>query len=263
MYKVLIVEDEDMIRKGLSYTFDWSSLNCVLVGEAPNGQVGLEKIEALHPDIVLTDINMPLMDGIEMLQKSIESNTYCAIIISGYNEFHLAKKAIQLGAMDYLLKPLDHDQLTEAIQRSIHKVQERKALLLTRSKPIPMTSYDLLPDTSKNPSNHVVKIMDYIAKYYHQKITIQNLVDELEMSSTYLHNKFKKETNQTINEYLNKYRIQKSIELMKKGDGKIYTIASEVGFHDYKYFTSVFKKYTNYSPSVFLKHLQQGESYNR
>ena len=258
MYKVLIVEDEEMIRKGLSYTFDWNDMNCVLVGEAKNGKEGLEKIEELKPDIVLTDVSMPVMGGIDMLKKSISSQNYCAIIISGYNEFHLAKQAIQLGVTDYLLKPLEHEQLCTALQSAIKKIKEKEDLQSLESKikgsAVQEPVVDLVPNTN-NASEHVANIMDFIAENYSKKIVIQDIVDELGMSSTYLHNKFKKETKQTITEYLNRYRIQKSIELMKNEEGKIYTIATEVGFQDYKYFISVFKKYVNCTPSKFMSYI--------
>ena len=84
MLKVLLVEDENLIRRGLQYKMDWTEVNCVVVGEAATGQEGLAQIKALHPDIVITDIRMPDMDGLEMLREGRAICPFHAIIISGY-----------------------------------------------------------------------------------------------------------------------------------------------------------------------------------
>ena len=117
MHKVLIVEDEDIMRKGLMFMPKWQEVDCIVVGEAVSGQDGLEKIRRLQPDIVIVDINMPVMDGLEMLEKSIEEYGYDAIIVSGYGEFEYAQKGISLGVTEYLLKPIDYTKLYEAIRK--------------------------------------------------------------------------------------------------------------------------------------------------
>ncbi|MDZ4957244.1 response regulator, partial [Clostridium perfringens] len=86
MYKVLIIEDEEMIRKGLIYTYEWEEQDLIVVGEAENGIEGLEKIESLKPDIVIVDVNMPIMTGIQMLEKSVGKYIFSAIILSGNPE---------------------------------------------------------------------------------------------------------------------------------------------------------------------------------
>ena len=96
MLRVLIVEDEDIIRKGIAYTMDWTSMGCTIVGEAANGKEGIEKILDLKPDIVLTDIMMPFMDGIEMIRQTTDQVHYKSIILTSYAEFTYAKQAIDL-----------------------------------------------------------------------------------------------------------------------------------------------------------------------
>lgn len=117
MYKVLIVEDEDIMRKGLMFMPKWQEIDCIVVGEAANGKEGLEKIQKHKPDIVIVDINMPVMDGLEMLEKSIREYGYDAIIISGYGEFDYARRGISLGVSEYLLKPVNYSKLYEAIRK--------------------------------------------------------------------------------------------------------------------------------------------------
>lgn len=252
MIKVLLVEDEDMIRKGLAYTFNWAVQDCILIGEAKNGRDGLEKIQSLQPDIVITDISMPIMNGIEMIQNAQKDYRFASIIISGYEEFHLAQKAITLGVTDYLLKPLDHSELIVAIQNCKKRLKEiRIAETIETDQP----TVSVLPQLSQTSSTVVSAALLFIQNNFKEKFGIQDMADALDVSYATLSNRFKEETRCTINDYLNRYRIQKSIELMMKGEETIYIIANEVGFQDYKYFISVFKKYVNHTPSTFIQNI--------
>ena len=132
MYKVLIVEDEDIIRKGLMFMVNWQQAGCVVAGEAADGLEGLEKIRETRPDIVIVDINMPVMDGLEMLEKSIQEYGYDAIIVSGYSEFEYARKAITLGVtavsythLDVYKRQVQTDQ-TVQFQRRTNRPPEKE-----------------------------------------------------------------------------------------------------------------------------------------
>lgn len=94
MYRVLLVEDEEIIRKGIRYSVPWEECGCSVVGEAENGAVGEEKIAELQPDIVITDITMPVKNGLEMIADTREKFNYIAIILTGYSEFEYAQQAI-------------------------------------------------------------------------------------------------------------------------------------------------------------------------
>ena len=260
VYKVLIVEDEEMIRKGIHYTYDWLSKDCIVVGEAKNGKEGLEKIEELKPDIVLVDINMPIMNGIIMLEKSIGKYLYSAIIISGYDEFDYAKSAIKLGVSEYLLKPIDEKQLFETIDRAKEQIKIKRQYKIVKDKLEDINDVEILKGDFLNNdfkgSKHVINMIKYVEKNYKEKISLKDMVELTGMSDTYLNQKFKEETSYTFNDFVNRYRIQKSIDMLEIGEGKVYTIASDVGFSNYRYFISVFKKYTNLTPSEFLEYFR-------
>lgn len=260
MFRVLIVEDEDMIRKGLRYTFDWNKADCIIVGEASNGKDGIDKIEELDPDIVIVDINMPIMNGINMIKNSTDRFKYSAIILSGYDEFNYAKQAIHLGVSEYLLKPVENEQLMQALEKSKEQVTLKKYYETEKSKYKDLDKLDVIQketqEESHKSSKHVLQMIEYVKENYNKKISIQDLVDILGMSSTYLNQKFKQETSYTFNDYVNRYRINKAINLMKKG-GKIYNIATDVGFKDYRYFISVFKKYADCLPSDFIEYYKE------
>lgn len=255
MHKVLIVEDEDIMRKGLMFMPKWQEVDCIVVGEAVNGQDGLEKIRRLQPDIVIVDINMPVMDGLEMLEKSIEEYGYDAIIVSGYGEFEYAQKGISLGVTEYLLKPIDYTKLYEAI-RKIQAKRNTDSSIKNAIKQINVEKKKLgiLDFEEKETGNCYVDFMiKSIHENYATKLALSDISEECQMSSTYLNVKFKNATGYTFNDYLNRYRIKKAVDLLKENKYMIYEIAEMVGFSDYKYFIKVFKKYVGCSPARFIK----------
>lgn len=119
MYRVLLVEDEEIIRKGIRYSVPWEEYGCSVVAEAENGAVGEEKIAELRPDIVITDITMPVKSGLEMIADTREEYKYIAIILTGYSEFEYAQQAIRNGVSDYVLKPLDMDEMGAALEKAV------------------------------------------------------------------------------------------------------------------------------------------------
>ena len=116
MLKVLVVEDEELIRRGIVLAVDWASLGCVVVGEAANGEEALEAVERLSPSLIITDLKMPRMDGIEMLRRLRErGNMAYVIILTAYDSFEYAQSALRLGAVDFLVKPFHDGDLEQAV----------------------------------------------------------------------------------------------------------------------------------------------------
>lgn len=127
MLRVLVVEDEEMIRKGIVLATDWQSLGCVVVAEASNGEEGIEKAEACKPSLIITDLKMPKMDGLEMIAKLRERGCEAyVIILTAYDSFTYAQTAIRLGAVDFLLKPFHDGDLENAVLALQRKSRDRK-----------------------------------------------------------------------------------------------------------------------------------------
>lgn len=259
MYKVLLVEDEPLIRKGLSFLVDWTSLNCMVPLEAANGQAGLTLIEAEKPDLVITDVKMPLMDGIEMIRQGQALHTFASIIISGFDEFEYARTAMRLGVSDYLLKPVQMDALAATIRKACKSIQLRSlvAALETRLEAPAAVEANVLDLSQvdrrlKSASKHVSAMLRKIRDHYREKISLKSLSQELGISGTYLNQKFKEETRYTFNDFLNRYRIQMAIAMLLEDKYRIYEISQETGFQEYRYFSMVFKKYMGCTPTEFL-----------
>src|SRR5690606_19325172 len=124
MYKMLIVEDERWEREGLIDFLDWPALGIEIVGSARDGVEGLEKTLELNPDIIVTDIGMPGMNGLEMSKKIKSLRPHIRIIIlTGYGDFEFARTAIQLQASQYVLKPVNENQLIEAVLKVVNECE--------------------------------------------------------------------------------------------------------------------------------------------
>ena len=135
--KLLIVDDEPLIREGLRTLLDWRSMGWEIIGEAENGQTGMEAILALKPDLAIVDIRMPRMDGLTMVEQLRQAGSTCRIILlTAYSDFRLARQAIELGVEAYILKPIDEEELEEKIRRIGERLTEdrQRELILNRGR---------------------------------------------------------------------------------------------------------------------------------
>jgi len=261
MLKVLIVEDEEIIRKGLVYTIDWLSMNCMVAGAAENGKEGLAMLQQQDIDLVIADIIMPEMTGIEMLEaaQQLDLNPFKSIILTSYADFEYARKAVHLQVSDYLLKPVDEEELKNAIAKIQESVEKNKAysnvVSFTQNKDMEqLFDWDSYFNQDTRNNSYVLQALYKIRDHYNEKISIESIAEELQVSTSYLSRKFKETTSQTFLELLMRYRIQKAIGLLKSGKYRIYEVADLTGFSDYKHFCVVFKKYTDTVPTKFIKH---------
>lgn len=248
MYRICVIEDETIIRHGIIASIDWQKHNCEVVGEAGNGQEGIKIIEKTKPDIIILDINMPIMDGLEMISK-LPPNIYSFIIISGHSEFSYAKKAIKYNVSEYLLKPLDHTLFESALSRAINDL-EMKRVYSERKKTEEDEIFKILDLDIKVESLTLSIALNYIRLHFHEKITMDDLIRETNKSSTSISNRFQDYLEMPFSEYLTKFRIQKSIDLIKDLNFHLYEISEKVGYNDYKYFNLVFKKTMGVSPKI-------------
>lgn len=244
MLRVLVVEDEEMIRKGIVLTVDWAALDCVVVGEAANGEEALDAVEKYSPTLIITDLKMPIMDGIEMLTRLREKGCDAfVIILTAYDSFTYAQSAVKLGAVDFLLKPFHDGELEEAVM----KLQKR---LGEKSKPD-----DSLPtaQTKKgSKSRYVMAAMDFIAERYSDPdMSVSQIAEHLGVSEGHLSHIFKRETDYTILNHITRYRINRAMKLLKENGLKVYKVAEMVGYRDITHFSTTFKKLVGMSPSEY------------
>ena len=195
---------------------------------------GLAAAERYSPNLIITDVRMPHMDGIEMMRRLREKeSTAHFIILTAYDEFDYARAALRYGAADYLLKPFRDQDLMSAIAR----VREKEGAAQ------PAEDTLLLPKGDK--SKYVLQTLNYIAEHYADTdINIASIARHIGISEGHLSHVFKKETNYTALGYLTQYRIHTARKLLRDCRYKVYEVAEMVGYRDVAYFGSTFKKLT-------------------
>ena len=135
MYKILLVDDEDLIRNAIANIIDWPSIGITEILQAEDGELGLEMARAHRPDIVLTDIRMPFMDGLEMAKYITAELPYTKVIVlTGHDEFDFALSSIKLGITDYIVKPISAENLRTVISKAVSKLKEERRRKQTQQK---------------------------------------------------------------------------------------------------------------------------------
>lgn len=257
-YKLLIVEDETIIRRGLVYSMDWHALDCGEILEAADGREAVEIIKTEKPDIVIADINIPFLDGLEVLEATRDHFDYSAIILTGYPEFEYAQRAVKVGAVRFLLKPVDFDELAEAIEDAKESRRRRLAYSEYRKEEDGLRGIDLLSsvDRTQIKSGVICQILEYVDRHYAEKLTLHDLAGELHYSESFLIRRFKEEMKLGFSEYLTRYRIQKAIILLRETNKRTEIIAEECGFLNAKYLNTVFRKHVGCSLREYVRLLR-------
>lgn len=253
MFKVAIIDDEPIIVEGLSKTVDWAKWDAKVVGFAYDGLQGLELIRNEKPDILISDIAMPNMDGLNMIAAVKSEFPYMQIsILTGYRDFDYAKTAISLGVSRFLLKPSKHEEIEEAITAMTAKLREyhvRHSIPLADDGKDQDDPCDIL----ENPASSFIvnNALSYIKENYKEKLKLVDVADHIFVSQWHLSKLLNKHTGKNFSEVLNGIRIEKAKELLKDPSYRIYDIALEVGFLDLAHFSRVFKKMTGISANDY------------
>lgn len=258
MYRILIVEDELTVRRGIVMTTPWSEYDCKVIGEAENGAIGLEMIQKLEPDIVITDIKMPEMSGLEMMESYLEFHDTVFIVLTAFDEFDYVQKALKMGAADYILKPFKDEEFIEALNNAKSMVQNVK--IITEHNELHQNELVEGIDRYLSKSKHskhenILKVMTYIHENYSQDVNITSAANMLGVSESYLSRLFREETSYSFHEYLTIYRIKQACQQLMDPNIKIYEVAQNVGYRDQRYFSIVFKKYMGVTPGYYKENI--------
>ena len=127
-YRAVLIDDNKNTVLSLEYSIEWEKLGIELVGTAYDGRSGKELIERTDPDIIISDINMPYMDGFSMVEASKKGEDRIIIVITGYDKFQYASRAIKLAVFDYILKPIDDEELNDTLKRAVRKLDKKHSL---------------------------------------------------------------------------------------------------------------------------------------
>lgn len=242
-YKLIVVEDEHLIRKNLIKKIEALSLPFELVGEASNGEDAIKLINELCPSLIITDIRMPRSDGLELI-KFLHHNhpSIKIIVLSGYNEFEYAQTALRFGAKDFLLKPVKIDDLKSALQNVL-------VMLDSENKE---DTYFSIDAHNLKPEELSKLLENYLLNNYSSITSITDISDKFGFTNEYLSKILKKYTGETPLKYLTKIRINKAKQLLvNKPELEIKKIAELVGYKDAFYFSRLFKSNVGMYPSDY------------
>ena len=240
MYSIMIVEDEYLVRQGIASLVDYEQFGMQVIAQAENGIEAWQKFQKNPADILLTDINMPQMNGLELAKLVRDQAPKCHIVfLTGYDDFDYARTAIKLGADDYLLKPFSKDDVEEMLAKVQTKLdKERKKAQIQN-----------LVDQGQH-SELEEAIHERLAD---SELSLKNLAFQLGFSPSYLSVLIKKELGLPFQDYLIQERMKKAKLLLLTTDLKIYEIAEQVGFEDMNYFSQRFKQVVGLTPRQFKK----------
>ncbi|MBU5676214.1 response regulator [Alkaliphilus sp. MSJ-5] len=246
MFRVVIADDEVTIRNGLKSLIESYHLDLHVVATVEDGKEAIEVIEEYRPEIILMDINMPFINGLKVIERARELDKDSKIIIiSGYDQFEYAQKALELGVFSYLLKPIDYRSFKNIITKAVESYSNR------------IWETSILKDgvTNRAGSEDVGNLaINYIKENFSKNYLSLNLVAEkYHISESYLTRVIKQKTGLTFTDYLNKLRISMAINLLMD-KGKVYTIneiSYMVGYNSQHYFSRAFKNYVGLSPNQY------------
>ena len=246
MYKILLVDDEALEREALKIIIEESFSNAKVVGEARFGRESIELNEELNPDIILMDIKMPGINGIEATKiiKDKNKDKYI-IILTAYDEFAFAQNAIKAGANDYLLKPARPEEVVAAIEKCIKEIEKDLLIEEESSKDNTVELED------KCNSREIQRVLEYIAENVTNNISLEEAAKVANMSSFYLSKLFKKEMGINFVTYISMQKIQEAKKWLLDTDEPISNIAMELGYNEPNYFSKVFKRIEGMTPTTY------------
>ncbi|ANE45776.1 AraC family transcriptional regulator [Paenibacillus swuensis] len=273
MYKVLLADDEMLDLEGMKAFVPWKELGMEVVGGVTNGFAACKVLETEKIDILVTDVRMPNMTGLELAGKALERWKDIKIIfVSGYQDFHYAKQALSLNASGYVLKPMDDQELIDSLAKVRNALDEERKREAAFGQIMPLArneamlripegdirqSYgdsELLP-AGKHTKNWklIHNIVDDLRERLQDNVTLRDVAKEYSFSPNYLGQLFKVETGKHFSEYLIALRLEKACELLIDTNLKIYEVADRVGYRYLPYFSRQFKEAYGMTPLEYRR----------
>lgn len=237
--RLVIADDEPYIRTNLKALFPWRELGYEISASFSNGLDALNYLETIGADVLLTDIQMPVMDGLSLLKQLHKHQIPVrTVILSAYTEFEYAKQGIQYGAVDYIVKPISYEEITDVFT-SLHRA-------------ICGPGAQETPDT-------LTRIICYMEDHL-ADATLEGAASQIHLSTDYLSRLFRKKTGTSFSEYLLNTRMKEAGALMKQIHLSIGEIASRLGYKNPKNFTRAFRNYYGMAPTEYRRQTDEEDN---
>ena len=248
MYNLIIVDDELEIKNGLCNYFPWNEIGFQVAGQFSNGLEAFQYLLEFPADIVLCDIRMPFMTGIDLARELRERKINVDIVfLSGYREFDYAQQALIYGVKNYIVKPTKYRELVDVFTRIKTELDLRRETAGSSSPPSGKTP---APETQGYYEKIIKTVKDYTSENY-KDATLEEASRLVHLSPYYLSKLFKEKTEENFSDFLIRTKMQKARELLNDIQYKTYEISDLVGYKNSNNFTRTFKKYFGHTPSFY------------
>lgn len=254
---ILIVDDEQFAIQGMLDGINWDMLGFDKVLTACSYEEAVSIVKKTYVDILVSDIEMPGESGLKLIAYMNEhsANTEC-IILTCHDEFDYAQTAVRLNCMEYVLKPVRYQKLTEILLRAREKVNQRRQNEQIRQYGQQFID-SLAKETKGDAVNALEMAVEYIDSHLAEELSVRDLATLCYVSADHLTRLFKKKCGMTVSEYIQEKRIRLAGELLQREDLTISMVANTVGFGNYSYFTEQFKKHYGMTPREYQKQIRK------
>lgn len=254
---ILIVDDEQFAIQGMLDGINWDMLGFDKVLAACSYEEAVSIVKKTYVDILVSDIEMPGESGLKLIAYMNEhsANTEC-IILTCHDEFDYAQTAVRLNCMEYVLKPVRYQKLTEILLRAREKVNQRRQNEQIRQYGQQFID-SLAKETKGDAVNALEMAVEYIDSHLAEELSVRDLATLCYVSADHLTRLFKKKYGMTVSEYIQEKRIRLAGELLQREDLTISMVANTVGFGNYSYFTEQFKKHYGMTPREYQKQIRK------
>lgn len=247
MCNLLIVDDEEIICKGIKSMIQRMDNPRIQEVYTATELCEIKSIVVeVKPEIIITDINMPEINGLQMAEDILEKNPDCRLIVlSGYDEFSYARRAIKFGVVDYLLKPASMGEVKNAIEKAMEQINYFKHAKEQRTGRSNGSDFD--------EKTIIGRAKKFVRQNYYKNIDMAVVSNIVSMNYSYFSKLFKRETGMNFSEYITSVRMEEAKKMLDNPVSKIYEISESVGYDNPKYFSKVFKAHFGVSPEQYKK----------
>lgn len=250
MYSVYLLDDEPWALKGLRNSFAWEKLGFNIAAQSSNPLEIHKLAKETPPNLIITDIRMPGMTGLELIKSLRELEVSCDfIIVIGFADFSYAQQAMEYNVLNYILKPIDIEKTIPLLQKVYADIDRKQKLKHYSSQISQSTNQHCNQQTNENFN----AMIEYINGHFSSdKMSLHYMADKFNLNSTYICDLFKKTLSITFNEYVTELRLKKACSMLSNTNLAVYEIAEQVGYKPY-YFNTLFKKKYNTTPLKYRK----------
>jgi two-component system, response regulator YesN len=253
---ILVVDDERNTRLGVSFTLQEEGKGKWTVDTAENGKKALEALREIDYDLLITDVRMPALDGIQLLEQMKKENiSVTSFLLTGFAEFEYAQKGLHFGVIDYLLKPVEQEELLQAVYRGLDIAKRNRELEV--NKFLVDSGMNEVASKSHNSNQNIDNVVHYISNNLNTPLAIKDVANHVHLNPSYLSVLFKEEIGVTFSDFVTKQRLKKAKELLIFTDTSLDEIAGQIGYQTCSYFIKIFKRFEGVTPKQYRTEFQR------